>query len=82
MPLQIIIEKDDTTTVEHAKAYARVLYDARGVNTYEPNSKGVALHLAQCPTVCDDCGEDYWARNEYAAHRGCKGEKKNNSTGF
>lgn len=61
----------------HARKVIRALdaEDERHPNRYT-KPRGIPRHLAKFPVTCDECGETFWANDEYASHARCKGGDK------
>lgn len=79
--MKIIFGKDNQAISDHAQSMLKAMEkdSIRHPLAYMA-PKGVAYHTAQNPIFCDDCGETYWARDQYAAHVGCR--KGKGKTGF
>ena len=79
--MKIIWGRDSGVLAAHAKAVQKAC-EARDhkPDAREVKPKGVAAHLAKFPVLCDDCGETFWANDQWANHTGCRGVKR--GTGF
>lgn len=69
--VKIIIDRASEGAEAHAReAVAKI--NAAGFDPYNPRPVGVAHHSALYPNTCDECGETFWARDQWATHRKCK----------
>ena len=72
MTLRIVIGAHSADISEHA---VRVIEARKRNEDRHPLHAipiGVAAHLTRYPIVCDDCGETFWAADQYASHAKCK----------
>jgi len=70
MTIKIIIDPDyghETLAQRQLRRQEEVRFQ-RG-DFYPP---GLPLHATRYPNTCDDCGENYWTIEPWAAHRSCK----------
>ena len=75
--MKIIFSQPVDEIAEHAK---KVVAEAQAKSR---SPIGVPAHTARVASVCEDCGETYWHRNDeygWFAHIGCAKDKK--SMGF
>lgn len=80
--MKIIFGTDTYAIERHAKAVVSALDrdNIRYPNQAVP--KGVAFHLTRFPNTCDECGNTFWANNQWATHLGCPGSGDKKEAGF
>ncbi len=76
--MKILVDNRASQTEEHARRMlrAREVAESNTRNAMHIVPRGVAVHRAQYPSTCDECGESYWSADEYASHIRCPGPPK------
>lgn len=74
MALRIVMGGGHRSHAEHAQMMVRKIEALQERSPHHhPRPKGIALHQAVYPSLCEDCGETYWSREEWTNHIGCRG---------